>query len=64
MLITRNGEPIAVITSVDHEGLEDYLLSSALSEIADFEQADSELIQGATRSLTDVFGDNGEAVER
>lgn len=53
--MTRRGEPIAVMTGIDHEVLEDFLLATAVREIADFEAAEEELASGATTAISDLL---------
>ena len=50
-LITEHGRPVALISPIDEDALEDFILSNAPAFVAGMATADEELREGATKSL-------------
>lgn len=53
VIITRQGQPIGALVSVDRERLDDIILSTAPDFHASVERADADFEEGRTRSLAD-----------
>jgi prevent-host-death family protein len=55
VIVTVNGEPVAVVVPLKPEALEDYVLSYGEEFLRDRIEAEQELRAGSTRALTDVL---------
>jgi prevent-host-death family protein len=51
-LVTRRGRPVAAITPIDHEAFEDFVLAHAPAFVRQRPEADRDLVEGRTMSLT------------
>lgn len=56
-LVTRHGKPIAVLSPVDEDALEDFILANAPEYVASMDEADEDGRRGRTRSLSDVVAE-------
>lgn len=54
-LVTRHGHPVAAVTPIDQEALEDFILANAPEFAAGRREADRELASGNTVSLADFL---------
>lgn len=54
-VITERGTPVALISPIDGEALEDFVLANAPAFIAGMQRADAELAAGETASLDEVI---------
>jgi prevent-host-death family protein len=54
-VITRRGHPVAALTPIDEESLEDFILAQAPEFVRSRRQAERELAQGRTSSLSDFL---------
>lgn len=60
-IVTRNGEPVVVLSVIDPEQLEDFLLANAPEFVEGRREADEELRTGRTRSLSAFLVDEGDS---
>lgn len=56
-VVTRNGKPVAILTAVDEEAFEDFLLARMPSLDADVREALEDADQGLTRKAGQVIAD-------
>jgi len=56
-VITRHGHPVAALTPIDEEALEDFVLAQAPEFIRSRRRAERELAQGKTASLSNLLED-------
>jgi len=56
-LVTRHGKPVAVLSPIDEDALEDFILANAPEYVADMAAADEDAREGLTRSLDDVVAE-------
>ena len=56
-LVTRHGKPVAVLSPIDEDALEDFILANAPEYVASMAEADDEARNGRTRSLADVVAE-------
>jgi prevent-host-death family protein len=56
-VITRRGIPVAALTPIDEESLEDFVLAQAPEFVRSRRQAERDLAQGETSSLSDFLED-------
>jgi prevent-host-death family protein len=54
-VITERGRPVALISPIDEDALEDFILANAPAFVAGMASADEELRKGETRSLNSVI---------
>ena len=54
-VITRHGTPVAALTPINEESLEDFILAQAPEFVRSRRQAEKELAQGKTSSLSDFL---------
>ena len=55
VLVTRGGRPIAVVSALDAEDLEDWILANAPEFVQSMREADSDIAAGRTISLDDFL---------
>jgi prevent-host-death family protein len=53
-LVTRHGKPVAVLSPIDEDALEDFILANAPEYVASMAEAEADARNGRTRSLDDV----------
>jgi prevent-host-death family protein len=53
--VTRNGRPVAVLTPLNEEDLEDYLLATHPEIIQSIAEAERDIAAGRTISFDDLF---------
>lgn len=54
-LVTVNGRPTALLTPIDEDALEDYLLANAPEFVASRAEAERDLAEGSTRDMNELF---------
>lgn len=54
-LVTKGGRPVAIVSAVDAEELEDWVLANAPEFVEGIRRADAELAAGKTISLDDFL---------
>jgi len=54
-VITERGTPVALISPIDDDALEDFVLAHAPAFIAGMQRADEELVAGKTVSLDEAI---------
>jgi len=62
-VITRHGTPVATLTPIDPEALEDFVLSQAPEFVRSRRRAERELAQGKTVSLSNFLEGEPEDTE-
>jgi prevent-host-death family protein len=60
ILITRRGRPVAVLTPIDPDEVEDLVLAYAPEFVADRAEADADLREGRTVPLSKLLSEFGE----
>jgi prevent-host-death family protein len=60
ILITRRGRPVAVLTPIDPDEVEDQVLAHAPEFVAGRAEADADLLQGRTVPLSKLLSELGE----
>jgi prevent-host-death family protein len=60
VIITSGGRPVAVLSGIDQDELEDFILAHAPTFVADMAAADQALTAGDTYDLEDVLAEDGE----
>ncbi len=60
ILITRRGRPVAVLTPIDPDEVEDQILAHAPEFVADRAEADADLREGRTVPLSKLLSEFGE----
>jgi len=60
-LVTRHGKPVAVLSPVDEDALEDFILANAPEFVASMAEAEDDGRRGRTRPLADVVAELDEA---
>jgi prevent-host-death family protein len=56
-LVTRHGKPVAVLSPIDEDALEDFILANAPEYVASMTEADQDAREGRTRPLADVIAE-------
>ena len=56
-LVTRHGKPVAVLSAVDEDALEDFVLANAPEFVASMDEADADGRAGRVRPLADVVAE-------
>ncbi len=56
-LVTRHGKPVAVLSPIDDDALEDHILANAPEFVASMTEADEDGRAGRTRPLADVVAE-------
>ena len=56
-VITKRGQPVAVLLPIDAERFEDHVLTTAPEFVADLHHADVELAGGRTVALNDLLAE-------
>lgn len=56
-LVTRHGKPVAVLSPIDEDALEDFILANASEYVASMGEADEDGRSGHTRALADVVAE-------
>jgi len=56
-LVTRHGKPVAVLSPIDEDALEDCILASAPEYVASMAEADEDGRSGCARPLADVVAE-------
>jgi len=56
-LVTRHGKPVAVLSPIDEDALEDFILANAPEYVASMAEAEEDARTGRTRSLDDVVAE-------
>ncbi len=57
MLVTKNGKPAALLTPIDEDAYEDFILSNAPVFVEGMRQAERDFKEGKTTSLSDVLNE-------
>jgi prevent-host-death family protein len=60
ILITRRGRPVAVLTPIDPDEVEDQILAHAPEFVAGRAEADADLREGRTVPLSKLLAEHGE----
>ncbi len=61
MLVTKNGKPAALLTPIDEDAYEDFILSNAPVFVEGMRQAEKEFNDGKTISLSDALDEINDA---
>jgi len=56
-LVTRHGKPVAVLSPIDEDALEDFILANAPAYVASMAEAEEDAREGRTRLLADVVAE-------
>jgi len=56
-LVTRHGKPVAVLSPIDEDALEDFILANAPEYVASMAEADEDGRRGRARPLADVVAE-------
>jgi len=56
-LVTRHGKPVAVLSPIDEDALEDFILANAPEYVASMAEADEDGRSGRARPLADVVAE-------
>jgi PHD/YefM family antitoxin component YafN of YafNO toxin-antitoxin module len=56
-LVTRHGKPVAVLSPIDMDALEDFILANAPEYVASMAEADEDAREGRTRPLADIVAE-------
>ena len=56
-LVTRHGKPVAVLSPIDEDALEDFILANVPEYVASMAEADDDGANGRTRLLADVIAE-------
>lgn len=56
-LVTRHGKPVAVLSPIDEDALEDFILANAPEYVASMTEAEEDAREGHTRPLADVVAE-------
>jgi prevent-host-death family protein len=56
-LVTRHGKPVAVLSPIDVDALEDFILANAPEYVASMAEAEEDAREGRTRPLADIVAE-------
>ena len=57
VVVTRNGKPVAILTAVDEEAFEDFVMVNLMGIVADVEEAYDASLSGDVRKASEVFSE-------
>lgn len=57
VVVTRNGKPVAILTAVDEEAFEDFVMVNLMGIVADVEEAYDASRDGDVRKANDVLSE-------
>jgi prevent-host-death family protein len=60
-LVTRHGKPVAVLSAIDEDALEDFILANAPEYVASMVEAEEDAREGRTRPLADIVAELDDA---